>query len=186
MDTATLNGIIKQFEYYKLLGEQTFEQLSDDDLFWEYNDESNSIAVIVNHLSGNMKSRWTNILTTDGEKSWRNREQEFESIFESRDQLLLAWEEGWNCLFLALNSINESNLNATITIRDQVHTIPEAINRQMMHYAYHIGQIVYLGKMRAGSDWNSLSIPKGKSEVFNEQKRKKGIHGGHFTDDHRR
>ncbi len=183
MELKTLKGIIKQFEYYKLLGERTFDQISDDDLFWNSDDENNSIAIIVNHLSGNMKSRWTGFLNSDGEKSWRNRDQEFESIIKSRDQLLYVWEEGWGCLFSALNSINESNIDSKITIRKQLHSIPEAINRQMMHYAYHIGQIVYIGRMRAGSDWKSLSIPKGSSEEFNKQKMSAGMHGGHFTDD---
>jgi len=185
MDLKSLDGIIKQFEYYKLLGERTFAQVSDEDLFWQFNEESNSIAVIVNHLSGNMKSRWTDFLTSDGEKPWRNRDKEFEAIIKSRAQLIAAWEEGWESLFKALNSINESNIDSTITIREQIHTIPEAIHRQMMHYAYHIGQIVYIGRMRAGNNWKSLSVPKGKSDEFNSKKRASGTHGGHFTDDFR-
>ncbi len=185
MRIDSLPAIIKQFEYYKLLGERTFEQITDDDLFWEFNEESNSIAIIVNHLSGNMKSRWTDFLKSDGEKTWRNREQEFESIIKTREHLIEAWNEGWHCLFSALNSINESNINSNITIRNQKLSIEEAIHRQMMHYAYHIGQIVYLGRMKAGDKWKSLSIPKGGSDKFNQEKKEKGIHGGHFTDDFR-
>lgn len=181
----SLKGIIKQFEYYKLLGERTFEQISDEDLFWAFNDESNSIAVIVNHLSGNMKSRWTDFLTSDGEKLWRNRDQEFEAIIKTREQLIEVWNEGWQCLFLALNMINESNMDSSITIRNQKLSVEEAIHRQMMHYAYHIGQIVYLGRMKTGKEWHSLSIPKGGSDNFNQEKKAKGIHIGHFTDDFR-
>ena len=182
MDKKSLEGINKQFKYYKQLGDRTFEQVSDEDLFWKPNQESNSIAIIVNHLSGNMKSRWTKFLTTNGEKSWRNRDLEFENKFSTRDQMLEAWEDGWNCLFNALNSINESNVDSKITIRNQVHSISEAIHRQMMHYSYHIGQIVYIGRMRSSKDWSSLSIPKGESENYNQTKRALGIHAGHFTD----
>lgn len=157
--------------------------MNDQDLFWEYSPEINSIAVIVNHLWGNMMSRWTDFLHSDGEKEWRERDLEFEQVITSKKQMMERWEEGWNTLFDALDSINSTNFEQTIYIRSQAHSIPDAINRQLCHYAYHIGQIVYLGKMRKKSDWKSLSIPKGQSAAFNAEKNSKGKHGGHFTDD---
>jgi len=132
-----LESIKKQFAYYKLLGEQTFAQLDDAALFWQYNPDSNSIAIIVNHLWGNMRSRWTDFLTSDGEKTWRNREEEFEDMIQTREDLLTKWEEGWNCLFEAINCINTANFETEVYIRNQGHSIVEAINRQLAHYAYH-------------------------------------------------
>ncbi len=178
-----LGSAIKQFEYYKTLGDKTFDQIEESDLFWQFNNESNSIAIIVNHLWGNMLSRWTDFLESDGEKDWRNRDQEFESVIASRDELLEKWEEGWSCLFGALDTITQDNFQSHVFIRNQKHTLFEAINRQMMHYAYHVGQIVYIGRMIAGEKWNSLSIPKGESSSFNAKKFSKGQHDGHFTDD---
>ncbi|NMM47671.1 DUF1572 family protein [Marinigracilibium pacificum] len=172
----------KLFDYYKSVGEKTFEQLEENDLFWQYNKESNSIAIIVNHLSGNMLSRWTDFLTSDGEKEWRNRDQEFESVIKSSKELHTRWNEGWNCLFEALDSINEVNINTTVLIRNQEHTIFDAITRQLAHYSYHIGQIVYIGRMIKSNQWQSLTIPKGKSEEYNKAKFSKGQHGGHFSD----
>lgn len=184
MEAQYLESTRKQFEYYKLLGERTFEQLKEKELLWQFNTESNSIAIIVNHLSGNMKSRWTDFLSSDGEKSWRNREQEFENVIQTKAELLKQWQEGWDCLFDALNSINKENFNAVVYIRNQGHTIMEAINRQLAHYTYHIGQIVYLGRMIKGPDWKSLSIPKGKSAEFNQEKFAKEKHKAHFTDEY--
>ena len=178
-----LNSVIKQFEYYKFLGEKTIAQLNEDELFWQFNQESNSIAVIVNHLWGNMKSRWTDFLTSDGEKEWRDRDLEFEQVLKTRIQLIEKWNDGWNCLFEALYSLNENNFHTEILIRNQSHTIIEAVNRQMMHYAYHIGQMVYVGRMIKGENWESLSIPKGGSKQFNVKKFSRGKHTGHFTDD---
>jgi len=178
-----LNSVRKQFEYYKLLGERTFAQLEEVELFWQFNEESNSIAITVNHLWGNMMSRWTDFLTSDGEKEWRNRDLEFESLIKTKAEMLEKWNEGWKCLFEALNSISTQNFESEILIRNQGHSIPEAINRQMMHYAYHIGQIVYIGRMKKGAEWESLSIAKGKSNEFNDRKFNKGKHLGHFTDE---
>ncbi len=183
MQENYLQSAIKQFEYYKALGEKTFDQLSEQELFWQYNEASNSIAVMANHLGGNMKSRWTDFLTSDGEKEWRNRDQEFEPVLKTKEEMLQRWNEGWECLFEALNSINSENFHTKIVIRSQYHSVVEAINRQMMHYAYHIGQIVYVGRMIKGDNWTSLSIPKGKSQEFNKEKFAKGTHGGHFTDE---
>jgi hypothetical protein len=178
-----LQSVKKQFEYYKSLGEKTFDQLEEADLFWQYNEASNSIAIIVNHLWGNMKSRWTDFLTSDGEKQWRERDMEFESVIKTREELLHKWNEGWECLFSALGTIDEANIDTEIYIRNQAHTIVGAINRQFAHYSYHIGQIVYIGRMIKGDAWKSLTIPKGKSGEFNKAKFSKGKHRGHFTDD---
>ena len=164
-----LNSVIKRFEYYKALGEKTFEQVGDDGLFWQYNDESNSIAMIVQHLAGNMLSRWTDFLTSDGEKSSRNRDAEFEPVIKSRTELLEKWNEGWACMLNALKSITENDWGKTIYIRGEAHSVVDAINRQLAHVPYHVGQIVFIGKMIAGEGWYSLSIPKGQSESFNQK-----------------
>ena len=183
MQTVYLNSARKQFEYYKSVGEKTFDQLTESDLFWQYNEASNSIAVMVNHLSGNMKSRWTDFLNSDGEKEWRNRDSEFESVIKTKAELLEKWSEGWKCLFSALDTVTKENLETKVYIRNQEHSIIDAINRQVAHYAYHVGQIVYVGRMIKGSEWKSLTIPKGKSEEFNQEKFSKGKHKGHFSDD---
>jgi hypothetical protein len=164
-----LNSVIKRFEYYKTLGEKTFEQVGDDGLFWQYNEESNSIAMIVQHLAGNMLSRWTDFLTSDGEKNWRNRDTEFESVIKSRAELLGKWNEGWACMLNALRSITEDDWGKTIYIRGEAHNVVDAINRQLAHVPYHVGQIVFIGKMIVGEKWHSLSIPKGQSESFNQK-----------------
>ncbi len=182
MPLSDLQGIKKQFEYYKSLGEKTFAQISEEDLFFAHNEASNSIAVTVNHLHGNMLSRWTDFLTTDGEKEWRNRDNEFESVIKTKEELLKKWNEGWDCVFTALDTVNEDNFDTLVYIRNQAHSIMDAALRQLAHYAYHVGQIVYVGRMLS-KDWNSLSIPKGKSTDFNKAKFDKGRHGGHFTDD---
>ena len=182
MQSNYFESVRKQFEYYKILGEKTFDQLEDQGLFWQYNEASNSIAIIVKHLWGNMLSRWTDFLTTDGEKEWRNREGEFEADIKTRTELFEKWNEGWACVFDALDSINESNFDTTIYIRNMGHTIPEAVNRQLAHYAYHIGQIVYIGRMVKDAEWQSLSIPKGKSKEYNAEKFSKPKRKEHFTD----
>lgn len=177
-----LEGIKKQFSYYKSLGERTIDQLDEDMLFWQYNEESNSIAIIVKHLWGNMKSRWTDFLTTDGEKEWRARDQEFENDIQSKEELLQKWNEGWQCLFDALDSVNDTNFDQPIHIRNIEHSITEAINRQLAHYSYHVGQIVFLGKMICDQDWKSLSIAKGKSNLYNEKRFAQPKHKAHYTD----
>jgi hypothetical protein len=229
MNTDYLKSAKQQFQYYKQLGDKTMDQLNDEQLFWQYNDASNSIAVMAKHLWGNMMSRWTDFLTTDGEKDFRKRDEEFElrvgpslqgvdnnaegvnNIAEgvdnnaegvdndaegvdtanaegvdehSRAVIIEKWEQGWACLFTALDSINEDNFDTTIYIRNQGHSIPEAINRQMMHYAYHVGQMVYLGRMMKGEDWQSLSIPKGNSKAYNAEKFSQEKGERHFTDEY--
>ena len=181
MKNNYLTSTRKQFEYYKMLGDRTFVQLSEEDLFWQFNEESNSIAIIVKHLWGNMLSRWTDFLTTDGEKKWRKREAEFDADIKDVKELLEKWEAGWTCLFTAIDSVNEDNFDTSIFIRNQQHTILEAINRQLAHYSYHIGQIVFLGKMRKGKAWESLSIARGKSKEFNQKKFSEKTRKDHFT-----
>lgn len=176
-----LQSARQQFEYYKLQAEKTFDQLSEEELFWQYNPESNSIAIIVNHIWGNMMSRWTDFLTSDGEKEWRERDQEFEDVIKTREQLMAKWQEGWSCLFTALDSVNEDNFDTVIYIRNMGHTVVEAINRQLAHYASHIGQIAYIGRMIKGSEWTSLSIPKGKSKEYNQKRFSQPKRREHFT-----
>jgi hypothetical protein len=178
-----LESVMKQFQYYKTLGDKTFAQLAEADLFWQYNEASNSIAIMVKHLWGNMLSRWTDFLTTDGEKTWRNREAEFEADIQTKAELLEKWEAGWACLFEALESVNAENFDKIIYIRNQGHTITEAINRQLAHYAYHVGQIVFVGRMVQNENWQSLSIPKGKSANYNAEKFAQEKKRGHFTDE---
>ena len=126
MKTEYLNSVKKQFEYYKSVGEKTIDQVDEKDLFWQYNEESNSIAITVNHLRGNMKSRWTDFLTSDGEKEWRNRDLEFESVIKTKNELLEKWDDGWICLFNALDSVNADNFDTKVYIRNQEHSIIEA------------------------------------------------------------
>jgi hypothetical protein len=183
MYTEILAGIKKQFAYYKLLGEKTFEQLSEEKLFYRSNEDSNSIAIIVNHLYGNMMSRWTDFLTSDGEKEWRNRDEEFEEVIKTKAELLGIWNKGWQCLFNALDNLKEEDFSKTIYIRNQGHSVMEAIIRQLAHYPYHVGQIVYIGKMLAEDHWQSLSIPKNASKSYNAEKFSKEKHTEHFTDE---
>ncbi len=164
-----LNSIRKRFAYYRELGLRAIEQLDPQDLFWRYNEDSNSIAVIAGHLHGNMMSRWTNFLSEDGEKPWRNRDAEFEESIRSPEELLTRWNEGWDCLMSALKQLTPSDLQKKITIRHEPHSVVDAINRQLSHYAYHVGQIIFIAKMIKGGDWHSLSIARGQSAVFNKE-----------------
>lgn len=182
MNSNYLESAIKQLEYYKLLGEKSISQIPDEKIFLQFNDDSNSIAIIVKHLWGNMLSRWSDFLTTDGEKEWRNRDAEFVNDIVSKKELLQKWNDGWQVCLSTLRSLTEDDLEKIIYIRNQGHTVMEAINRQLAHYPYHIGQIVFIGKMYA-EKWNSLSIPKGNSKQFNEDKFSKPIHKAHFTDE---
>ncbi|MFP7657703.1 DUF1572 domain-containing protein [Chryseobacterium proteolyticum] len=164
---------IKRFSYYKSLGDRAFEQLSEEQLFWQFNNESNSIAVIVKHVAGNMISRWTNFLTEDGEKEYRNRDEEFVNAFKTKEEVINFWEKGWSCLLNALDQITDENLYATIYIRGEGHTVLDAVFRQLAHYPYHIGQIVYIAKMIKNDDWKTLSIPRNKSQEFNMEMKNK-------------
>ena len=169
IETEYLRIIKERFNSVKSLGDKAIEQLSEDDIHWMPNNESNSIAVIVTHLSGNMVSRWTDFLNSDGEKPNRNREQEFVDHISSKKELIATLEKGWHTLFEALNNLSEKDLLKSVKIRGESHLVLEAIERQLAHYAYHIGQIVYIGKQIKNADWKSLSIPKGKSEFYLQQ-----------------
>lgn len=165
-----LRNCLKEFKGLKDLGEKTFSQLKDEDFFWSSDEESNSIAIIVRHLSGNMISRWTDFLTTDGEKQNRNRDEEFDRLFYTdKDDVISRWEKGWQRVFETIESLHAEDLLKSIYIRKQKHTVIEAINRQLTHYGYHIGQIVYIGKHMESANWKSLSIPRGKSKEFNDK-----------------
>jgi hypothetical protein len=158
-----LQSSIRRMKNYKELGDKTFEQLSHDDFHYLPTEESNSIAVIIQHMSGNMLSRWTNFLTEDGEKEWRQRDDEFTVHAFNKQQLLDIWEEGWRCFFTALGSLTEEDLLKTIYIRKEALSVTDAILRQLAHYPYHVGQIIYVARMRKGTEWKTLSIPKKKN-----------------------
>jgi hypothetical protein len=162
-----LQTAIKRLKYYKLLAEQAFDQLSDTDFHFTPNNTCNSMAVIIQHMSGNMCSRWTNFLTEDGEKEWRQRDEEFEVHDYSKQQLIDMWNKGWTCFLDTLQSLKEDDLLTTVTIRQDPLTVIDAINRQLAHYPHHIGQILYIGKLVKGAAWKSLSIEKGKSDAYN-------------------
>lgn len=168
MNTEYLKSSRKIFADYKHMAEKTMEQLTEEQLFWQPDAESNSIAVIAKHLWGNMLSRWTNFLIEDGEKPWRERDAEFEMDWKDRSTLMNKWEEGWQCMFNTLDSLKEEDLGKTVLTRGEPNSVLDAINRQVAHYASHIGQIVYLGKMIKQGDWKTLSIARGKSKEFNE------------------
>ena len=178
-----LENVKNQFLYYKTIGEKAINQIDEDQLFVSLNQDNNSIAVIVKHLSGNMLSRWTEFMTTDGEKDWRNRDAEFVETITTKQELLEIWKKGWNCFFDALNSIQPEQLSTLIYIRNEGHTILEAINRQLAHYPYHVGQIVFYAKMLKTSYWESLSIPKNKSNNYNSDKFSKEKIIKNFTTD---
>lgn len=169
MQDTFLKDCIKRFEYYKSLGDKTFEQLQEKDFFFKPSPDSNSIAIIIQHLYGNMLSRWVNFLTEDGEKEWRKRDAEFEEMRVSKQDLISFWNEGWNVLLTTLKSLTPDDLDKTIYIRTEPLIAYDAIIRQMAHYPYHVGQIVLLGKMIKDADFTSLSIPKGESQQFNQQ-----------------
>ncbi|MBI3140183.1 MAG: DUF1572 family protein [Sphingobacteriales bacterium] len=162
-----LQTAIRRFKYYKDLGDKTFVQLNDWDFHYQPNEESNSIAVIIQHMAGNMLSRWTNFLSEDGEKEWRNRDEEFEIHQLNKQQLLERWEKGWSCFLDTLASLKKKDLKKTVYIRQEPLTVIDAINRQLAHYPYHIGQLVFLAKIIKNKSWQNLSIPKGDSQLYN-------------------
>jgi hypothetical protein len=172
------------FTYYKQLGDKSMAQLEEGELFWKYAAEENSIATIVKHLSGNMLSRWTDFMTTDGEKTWRNRDDEFkDATLKNKGEVLEAWEKGWACLFNAINPLTDEDLEHIIYIRNEGHTVVEAINRQLGHYSYHVGQLVLLAKLQKGKNWQPLSIAKGASNDYNKNKFAQEKGRGHFTEE---
>ncbi len=165
--TSYLKDSLDVLRYYKRLAESAIEQVPDEMLTATLDQESNSIATIVKHLSGNMRSRWKDFLTTDGEKPDRNRDSEFEEPFQARDEMLAAWEMGWKHLFETLAALTDADLQKKITIRGESHSVMQAINRGVTHASYHVGQIVFLAKHFAGREWKTLTIPKRKSADFN-------------------
>jgi hypothetical protein len=160
---------IRRMKYYRGLGEQALAQVSADQFYWQPDPTSNSIGVIIQHMSGNMQSRWTDFLTTDGEKRWRNRDAEFETLHFEQRALLELWAKGWDTFLGALVSLTEADLLKTVYIRNEGLLVIDAINRQLAHYPYHVGQIVYLARLICKENWRSLSIPVGQSEEFNKQ-----------------
>ena len=165
--TSHIEDSLSLFRYYKKLAEGAIEQVSDEELFTAFDEEMNSIAIIVKHMAGNMRSRWTDFLTTDGEKPDRNRDSEFAAPPATRQDLMRLWNEGWALVFQALEAITDSDLQRRVTIRGETHSVMQAINRQIAHYAYHCGQIVFLAKQFKGSHWKSLSVPRNRSAEFN-------------------
>ena len=164
-----LEDALTIFRYYKKLAERAMEQVPDAGLFHADNAQSNSIAILAKHIAGNARSRWTDFLTTDGEKPDRHRDTEFEDPPETREALLAAWEDGWSRLFAALEPLTDADLTRTVTIRGEPHSVMQAVNRAMAHYASHVGQILMLAKSLVGEDWKSLSVPRGQSEEFNRR-----------------
>ena len=167
-EEAFLQSSIKKFKAQKSLGDKTFAQLDEKDLFFKPSAESNSIAVIVQHVSGNMLSRWTNFLTEDGEKPWRKRDAEFENNLSTKEDVLNAWNKGWACVLATLENLKPEDVIKTIIIRSEPHLVVDAIIRQIDHYGSHVGQIVYIGKLIKNENWQSLSIAKNKSKAFND------------------
>lgn len=163
-----MSAIINAFEANKGLADRAVEQLPDDKLHIALNPDTNSIAIIMKHVAGNLTSRWTDFLTTDGEKPWRNRDDEFVDSFGSRAEVLACWESGWACLLKSLRSLKSEDLEKTVTIRGEPHSVPLAIERSLGHTCYHIGQIVQIARIHAGDRWNTLTIPRGGSEQFNK------------------
>jgi len=163
-----LETAIRRSSYYRELGDKTFDQVEEDGFFFQPNASSNSIAIIIQHMVGNMLSRWTNFLTEDGEKEWRRRDEEFETIKRTKAELIDLWNKGWNCYIGALQQLGELDLLKTVFIRSESLSVIDAINRQLAHYPYHVGQIVYLGRLIADTKWKSLSIPRGQSIAFNK------------------
>lgn len=181
-DEIFLESAGKLFRYYKKLGEGAIAQLTDEQVLAKPNEASNSIALIVHHLSGNMLSRWTDFLSSDGEKSWRNREGEFEEAYKDKKTMMEAWEKGWKCFLDALDQLTPSDLSKIVYIRNEGQPVLEAIQRQLAHYPHHVGQIIFQAKALKGEAFQSLSIPKGNSAKYNEEKFKAEKEVRHFTD----
>ncbi len=167
--TSYIQDALAVFRYYKRLAERAMEQVTDEQLSVILDPEGNSIAIIVKHMAGNMRSRWTDFLSTDGEKPNRNRDSEFVDPPATRNQLLAEWETGWACVFNAVEPLTDADLARTVTIRSEAHSVMQAINRQLAHYAHHVGQIVLLAKHYACDHWQSLSVPRNQSDEFNRR-----------------
>jgi hypothetical protein len=167
--TSYIEDALAIFRQYKLLGERAMAQVTDEQLFALLDDEANSIAIIVKHMAGNMRSRWTDFLTSDGEKPTRNRDGEFIDPPATREAVLREWEEGWTCVFGAIEPLTDADLGRTVTIRGEAHSVMQAINRQLAHYPQHIGQIILLAKHYVGEHWQTLSVARNRSSEFNRR-----------------
>jgi hypothetical protein len=167
--TSYLKDSISLFHHYKKLGEGALAQVTDEQMFAVLDPEMNSLAITVKHMAGNMRSRWTDFLTSDGEKFNRNRDREFDAPPQTRAEVIQLWAEGWKCVFAALEPLSEADMGRSVAIRGETHSVMQAINRQIAHYAYHVGQIVFLAKHFQSANWKSLSVPRGKSAEFNSK-----------------
>jgi hypothetical protein len=180
--TNYLDNIKKLFQYYKSVGDRAIAQVDEGAIHWQYNEESNSIATIIQHVSGNSLSRWSDFLNSDGEKEWRDRDAEFEETELSKQDMIALWNKGWECLFNAIDPLTEADLMRIAYIRNEGHTVIEFINRQLAHIPYHVGQIVFIAKMISEAPWQSLTIPKGQSKSFNQVKFASDKKNQFFTD----
>jgi uncharacterized damage-inducible protein DinB len=169
MSSPILEAVLDEFHKIKRLADKAIAQLSDEQLHTRIDDESNSVAILMRHMAGNMRSRWTDFLTSDGEKPDRHRDREFDDVAQTRAELLAEWEDGWQCLFDALASLTDADLQRTVIIRAEPHSVYKAISRQVAHYAGHVYQILFLGKHLQGAAWTTLSVPRGQSEEFNRR-----------------
>lgn len=167
--TGYIENCKNLFKYYKSLGDKSLDRCEEEMIGFQYNEDSNSMTTLVLHMSGNMISRWTDFLTTDGEKTWRNRDAEFENVSLSKSELIQKWEQGWKVFFDTLALLSDADLQTIVYIRNEGHTVMEAVNRQLAHYSYHVGQMVFLSKA-INQEWESLSIARNKSEDFNKEK----------------
>lgn len=170
-NTQLITSITKRFLTYKELGEKTFAQLNDQQIHWKHQEEDNSIYIIIKHMHGNMRSRFTDFLNSDGEKSWRKRDEEFTTDIAGPSEMIRLWNEGWDCLIKALKPLQDADLQKVVTIRNEKHTVADALLRQLTHYAYHVGQIIYIAKTLKGKDWQNLSVPKNRSEEYIQKKK---------------
>lgn len=180
--TQFIQDIVKQYVYYRSLAEKAIDQINEEEFFFQQHEDVNSIAIIVKHIAGNLKSRFTDFRVADGEKSWRNRDEEFIIRTNKKEQVMKLWDEAWTILIDELKALNESTIKETIHIRNQAHTIPTALIRSLSHVAHHIGQILYQAKLLKGPQWESLSIPKGESQQFNTEMLDTNTDGEHYTD----
>ena len=167
--TSYIEDALAVFRQYKQLGERAMAQVTDEQLFAALDDEANSIAIIVKHITGNMRSRWTDFLTGDGEKPTRNRDSEFVDPPATREALMQEWEQGWACVFSAIEPLTDADLSQTVMIRGEAHSVMQAINRQLSHYPMHVGQIILLAKHYAGARWTTLSVARNRSAEFNRR-----------------
>ena len=170
MENNYISSVKNQFKQAKIMAEKAIDQIPDEKIYWQFNPETNSIAIIVKHLAGNMLSRFTDFYTSDGEKKWRDRDAEFENEHLSRESLKALWDKGWDCLFEVLNGLSAADLSKVVIIRNEELTVIDAINRQLTHYASHIGQIIFIAKMVLDNQWKTLTIPKNGSREFNAKK----------------